>query len=182
VWSYAGVRPLYDDGSDNPSEVTRDYVLKVDRTGGPKAAPLLTVYGGKITTYRCLAEEAMAKLEPFFPQLRPAWTAHEALPGGDLNFNVFRDEMNARYPKLGRELLAGIVRRHGSLTPKVLEHAQGLHDLGRHFGAGLTEREIAYMRSEEWAVTADDILWRRSKCGLHMTPAERAAVRDHVGA
>ena len=181
VSSYAGVRPLYDDGSDNPSEVTRDYVLKLDR-GQPKEAPLLSIFGGKITTYRCLGEEALFKLVPFFPQMRPPWTAHEALPGGDLNFNAFRDDMAARYPHLGRELLAGIVRRHGSLTPKVIGHAQKLDDLGRHFGAGLTEREIAYMREEEWAVTADDVLWRRSKCGLHMTEAERAAVREHIGA
>jgi D-erythritol 1-phosphate dehydrogenase len=179
--SYAGVRPLYDDGSDNPSEVTRDYVLKVDTTGGARAAPLLTVFGGKITTYRRLAEEAIAKLAAFFPGMRPAWTAREALPGGDVSFNAFRDEMHARYPKLGRELLAGIVRRHGSRTPKVLGDARGIADLGRHFGAGLTEREVAYLRAEEWALAADDVLWRRTKCGLHMDDAERAAVREHLG-
>jgi glycerol-3-phosphate dehydrogenase len=183
VSSYAGVRPLYDDGSDNPSEVTRDYVLKVDvPVGAANAAPLLTVFGGKITTYRCLAEEAMAKLQPFFPRMRPPWTAHEALPGGDLSFNAFRDAMAERYPKLGRELLAGIVRRHGSLTPRVLGHAQVRDGLGRHFGAGLTVREIDYLRGEEWALTAEDILWRRTKCGLHMTEAERAAVREYLGA
>ncbi|HET9578041.1 MAG TPA: glycerol-3-phosphate dehydrogenase [Usitatibacter sp.] len=181
ISSYAGVRPLYDDGSSNPSEVTRDYVLKVDRTGGPKAAPLITVFGGKITTYRRLAEEVMAKLAPFLPALRPPWTAHEALPGGDLSFNAFRDEMTARYPHLGRELLAGIVRRHGSRTPKVLGHAQRLDDLGRYFGAGLTEREVDYMRAEEWAMTGEDVLWRRSKCGLHMTAVERESLRNHVG-
>jgi glycerol-3-phosphate dehydrogenase len=156
-------------------------VLKVDTTGGARAAPLLTVFGGKITTYRRLAEEAIAKLAAFFPNMRPAWTAREALPGGDVSFNAFRDEMHARYPKLGRELLAGIVRRHGSRTPKVLGDARGLVDLGRHFGAGLTEREVAYLRAEEWALAADDVLWRRTKCGLHMDDAERAAVREHLG-
>ena len=179
VSSYAGVRPLYDDGSDNPSEVTRDYVLKLDTAPG---APLLTIFGGKITTYRRLAEEAMEKLRAAFPAMRGEWTASEALPGGEINFNAFRDTMHNRYPNLGRELLAGIVRRHGALTPKVLGDAKRLDDLGRHFGGGLTEREIAYLRAEEMAMTAEDILWRRTKCGLHMTEAERAAVREHVGA
>jgi glycerol-3-phosphate dehydrogenase len=179
VSSYAGVRPLYDDGSDNPSQITRDYVLKLDSAGG---APVLSLFGGKITTYRCLAEEAMAKLAPFFPGMKPAWTATEALPGGEINFNAFRDTMHARYPHMGRELVAGIVRRHGSNSPKVLGDAQKLEDLGRHFGAGLTAREIDYLRAEEMAMTAEDILWRRTKCGLHMSEAERAAVREHVGA
>jgi glycerol-3-phosphate dehydrogenase len=178
VSSYAGVRPLYDDGSDNPSEVTRDYVLKLDDAG----APLLSIFGGKITTYRCLAEESLGKLARFFPRMRGSWTAGGPLPGGVPNFNAFRDEMAARYPKLGRELLAGIVRRHGALAPKILGDAKGLDDLGRHFGGGLTAREIEYLRAEEWAVTAEDILWRRTKCGLHMAEAERAAVRQHLGA
>ncbi len=180
VSSYAGVRPLYDDGSDNPSEVTRDYVLKVDRGGGQDAAPLLTVFGGKITTYRRLAEEAMAKLAAFFPGMKGDWTASEALPGGDLDYNAFRDEMHARHPQLGREVVAGIVKRHGSRAGSILGEAKVLGDLGRHFGAGLTEREIDYLRSAEWAVTADDVLWRRTKCGLHMSAAERAAVRDFM--
>lgn len=179
VSSYTGVRPLYDDGSDNPSEVTRDYVLKRAAAAG---APLLSVFGGKITTYRCLAEEAMEKLSPFFPGMKPSWTATEALPGGEIHFNIFRDTMAARYPQLGRELLASLIRRHGSETAAFLGDATKRDDLGRHFGAGLTEREIAYFRAEEWAMTAEDILWRRTKCGLHMSEAERAAVREHVGA
>jgi len=179
VSSYAGVRPLYDDGSDNPSEITRDYVLKLDSAPG---APLLSIFGGKITTYRCLAEEAMAKLAPFFPGMKPSWTATEALPGGEINFNAFRDTMAARYPQLGRELLASLIRRHGSNAPALLGNAQKRDDLGRHFGAGLTAREIDYFRAEEWAMTAEDILWRRTKCGLHMSEAERAAVREYVGA
>jgi glycerol-3-phosphate dehydrogenase len=177
VSSYAGVRPLYDDGSANPSEVTRDYVLKVDHEQG--RAPLLTVFGGKLTTYRCLAEEALEKLAPYFPGLGGTWTGGEALPGGDVgHFNRFRDEMHERHPELGRDLVEGIVRRHGSRASAVLGEARHLADLGRYFGGGLTEREAEYMRANEWATTAEDVLWRRSKCGLHMTPDERRAFEE----
>jgi D-erythritol 1-phosphate dehydrogenase len=180
VSSYAGVRPLYDDGSANPSELTRDYVLKVDHEAG--RAPLITIFGGKITTYRRLAEEAMEKLAPFFPGLKSPWTAGQALPGGALpHFNAFRDEMHRKYSRLGRELVDGIVRRHGSRTTAILGDAGSLEHLGRHFGAGLTEREVGFLRAEEWAVTAEDILWRRTKCGLHMTGEERRALAEHVG-
>ena len=177
VSSYAGVRPLYDDGTDDPSQVTRDYVIKVDHAG--RKAPLLTVFGGKLTTYRCLAEEAMDKLAPFFPGLKARWTANEVLPGGDVaHFNRFRDEMSARYAEMGRDLVDGVVRRHGSRTPTVLGDARSLKDLGRYFGGGLTEREVSYMRDHEWALAADDVLWRRSKCGLHMSAAERHAFKE----
>lgn len=179
VWSYAGVRPLYDDGSRDPSKVTRDYVLKVD--GRHSEPPLLTVFGGKITTYRRLAEEAIAKLAPWFPGMKGEWTASEPLPGGDVGrFNAFRDEMQARYRTLGRELVEGIVRRHGSRAPRILGEARSIADLGRHFGAGLTEREIDYLVTEEWAETGEDVLWRRTKCGLHMDEAARRAVDDFV--
>ena len=177
VSSYAGVRPLYDDGTADPSAVTRDYVLKVDHAN--HKAPLLTVFGGKLTTYRCLAEDAMDKLAPFFPGLKGSWTAKETLPGGDVpHFNRFRDEMSERFPELGRDLLEGIVRRHGSRAPDVLGGAKHLAELGRYFGGGLTEREAAYMRVHEWAKTAEDVLWRRTKCGLHMTPAEQRAFQE----
>jgi len=179
VASYAGVRPLYDDGSANPSEVTRDYVLRVDHDR--QAAPLLTIFGGKITTYRRLAEEAMGKLAPFFRGMKGDWSATQALPGGALpHFNAFRDEMHARYSRLGRELVEGVVRRHGSRTTAVLGEAKSLGDLGRHFGAGLTEREVEYLRAEEWAITAEDVLARRTKCGLHMSAAERSALEQHL--
>jgi glycerol-3-phosphate dehydrogenase len=175
VHSYAGVRPLYDDGTANPSEVTRDYVLKVD--ADRNAAPLLSVFGGKITTYRRLAEEALGLLRAYFPGTRGDWSGSEELPGGDVgHFNAYRDAMRARYPDLGRELVEGVVRRHGSRTPRVLRDARWPEGLGRNFGAGLTEREVEYFVTEEWAETAEDILWRRTKCGLHMTPAQREAV------
>ena len=179
AWSYAGVRPLYDDGSEDPSKVTRDYVLKVDGRAGE--APLLTVFGGKITTYRRLAEEAIEKLAPWFPGLPGEWTAREPLPGGDVGrFNAFRDEMHARYSTLGRELVDGIVRRHGSRAPRILGNARSIAELGRHFGAGLTEREVEYLAAEEWAETAEDVLWRRTKCGLHMDAAQRSAVEEFL--
>jgi glycerol-3-phosphate dehydrogenase len=178
VSSYAGVRPLYDDGSANPSEVTRDYVLKVHHDN--RAAPLLTIFGGKITTYRRLAEEALAKLEPYLPMKGP-WTETEPLPGGTVrHFNGFRDEMHKRYCTLGRDLVEGIVRRHGSRAGAILGEARSLADLGRHFGAGLTEREVEFLRREEWAQTAEDVLWRRTKCGLHMTEPERAAFAQYM--
>ena|SRR5579862_2428202 len=177
--SYAGVRPLHDDGSANPSEVTRDYTLKLDLEHGK--APLLTVFGGKITTYRRLAEEAMAKLVPFLKSAKGAWTANEALPGGDVgHFNGFRDAMHAQYPELGRELVEGVVRRHGSRTTRILKDARYPEALGRNFGAGLTEREIDYLVSEEWARTAEDVLWRRTKCGLRMTAAQRESVDAYM--
>jgi D-erythritol 1-phosphate dehydrogenase len=179
VSTYAGVRPLYDDGTPNPSEVTRDYVLKVDDVAGK--VPLLSVFGGKITTYRRLAEQALDKLQPFYASMKAAWTSKEALPGGDLrHFNAFRDEMREKYPGLGRDLVEGVVRRHGSRAPRVLGKARQLADLGMNFGAGLTSHEIEYLVAEEWAVTADDILWRRTKCGLHLDAAQRGAVEAYV--
>ncbi len=180
VSSYAGVRPLYDDGSANPSEVTRDYVLKVDDQAG--RAPVLAVFGGKITTYRRLAEEAMAKLGKYLPGMRGDWTGAEVLPGGDVHhFNAFRDDMQTRYARLGREVIESIVRRHGSRTPDILGDAQGLESLGRHFGAGLTEREVEYLKAHEWAQTAEDILRRRTKCALHMTIDEQSAFAHYMG-
>ena len=179
VSSYAGIRPLYDDGTPNPSQVTRDYVLRVDHADG--TAPLLTIFGGKITTYRRLAEEAMEKLQPYFPGLKGPWTQGEPLPGGDVpHFNAFRDEMFKTYSKLGRDLVDGIVRRHGSRATRILGEARSIDDLGRHFGAGLTEREVEYLRQEEWALTAEDILWRRTKCGLHMSDEQRRAVEAQL--
>jgi glycerol-3-phosphate dehydrogenase len=179
VWSYSGVRPLYDDGSPNPSAVSRDYVTKVEDVGGE--APLLTLFGGKITTYRTLAETVLEQLQPYYAWLGGPWTANEPLPGGDVaRFNAFRDEMHRKYAGLPRDLVEGITRRHGSRTVRVLGDAIGPDDLGRHFGAGLTEREVDYFLAEEWARTADDILWRRTKCGLHMTAAEREGVDAYL--
>ena len=178
VWSFAGVRPLYDDGTDDPSAITRDYVLKLDEAG----APLLTIFGGKITTFRRLAEEALERLAPHFAGLKPAWTATAPLPGGDLGgqgFDAFLAETARRYPALPQPMMRRLCRAYGSDVPALLGDGG---KLGEDFGAGLTAREIDWLRREEWARTSEDVLWRRSRLGLHMTEAQRDRVRDAVGA
>ena len=182
VWSFSGVRPLHDDGSSDPTAVTRDYVFKVDALEGepgPNRAPVLSIFGGKITTYRKLAEAALAVLAPYFPGMQPVWTRNAPLPGGDLpnrDRNALFAQLCRRYPDLPAELLRGLARRHGTRALHVLGDAKRMVDLGRDFGAGLTAREIDYLIAEEWARTADDVLWRRTKCGLPMTPLQREAV------
>jgi glycerol-3-phosphate dehydrogenase len=181
VWSYAGVRPLYDDGKSDPSSITRDYVMELDDEGGK--APVLSIYGGKLTTYRCLAETALAKLAPFFPAMGRPWTDREPLPGGNLpHFNAFRDEVHERYRGFPRELLEAVVRRHGALALEVLGDARRPEDLGANFGHGLTAREVDWLVEREWAQTADDILWRRTKCGLHLDATQRAALEAYLAA
>jgi len=177
VWSYAGVRPLYDDESDDPSSVTRDYVLKLDAP--PDAAPLLSVFGGKITTFRKLAEQAIDTLSPKVSSRRGAWTKHAPLPGGDVpraDFNAYTAESRDRYPWLPADLLDRLLRTYGTRIHDVLCDAKNLADLGRDFGAGLTEAELRALTTHEWARTADDVLWRRTKLGLCMTADQRAAV------
>jgi glycerol-3-phosphate dehydrogenase len=175
VWSYAGVRPLYDDGSDNPSEITRDYVLKVDHVEGK--LPLLSIFGGKITTYRRLAEHAMRELGPFYQAMGAPWTRREPLPGGDIDSVVaYVRELQVRHPGLPPDYLGSLVMRHGSRTASLLAGIRSLANMGALFGDGehlLAEREIDFLIREEWAAGAEDILWRRTKCGLHMHAAER---------
>ena len=182
VWSFSGVRPLHDDGSSDPAAVTRDYVFKVDALEGEPGhgrAPVLSIFGGKITTYRKLAEAALAVLAPYFPGMKPDWTHDAALPGGDLpqrDRNALFAGLCRRFPDLPADLLRGLARRHGTRALRILGEAKVMADLGQDFGAGLTAREIDYLMAEEWARNADDVLWRRTKCGLPMTPAERDAV------
>jgi glycerol-3-phosphate dehydrogenase len=188
VWTYSGVRPLYDDGSSNPSEVTRDYVLKVDAmpgAPGPGRAPVLSIFGGKITTYRKLAEHVMADLAPYFPQARPAWTREATLPGGDLpgsDRNAWFAELCRRYPGLPDDLLRALARRHGTGAAVILGNARTRADLGEDFGANLTEREVDHFVGREWARTAADVLWRRTKCGLPMTSRQRERVASYLDA
>ena len=186
VWSYSGVRPLYDDGSSDPSAITRDYVFKTDALDGPPGpgrAPVLSIYGGKITTYRKLAEAALRELAPYFPAMKPPWTAGETLPGGDLpggDRAALLASLCARHPGVPVDVLRGIARRHGTRTARVLGSARALDDLGEHFGAGLTAREIDFLVDDEWARDADDVLWRRTKCGLPMSAAERERVAAYM--
>ena len=178
VWSYAGVRPLRDDGADAAQEATRDYVLEV--TGTP---PVLSVFGGKITTFRRLAEAALDKLSPFFPGMRPRWTAHASLPGGDFpwdGFAALRDDLARRYPFLPRATVTRLTRAYGTRVPAVMGDARTLSDLGTAFGAGLTAREVDFLVREEWARTAGDVVWRRSKLGLRMTPGEINVVASYL--
>jgi len=178
VWRYAGVRPLYDDGSSDPSAVTRDYTLRVDEDAG--TAPVLSVFGGKITTYRRLAEHAMERLAPYFPGLKPAWTAQAPFPGSDFGAATrveARDAFFARHADLPAARLRPIFRRHGMQADAVV----GDGNLGEDYGAGLTEREVRYFVDHEWAWSAEDVLWRRTKCGLLMNEAQRARVRQLMG-
>jgi glycerol-3-phosphate dehydrogenase len=178
VWSWSGVRPLYDDGSADPSDITRDYHFVLDEDG----PPLLSIFGGKLTTYRKLAESALERLARWFPD-RPPWTSSAPLPGGDFGGSSFADvaaAYRARYPKLDAHWLERLLRRHGLCAAEILGDARETADLGEAFGGGLYERELDFLVEREWAREADDVLWRRTKCGLHMTAAERARVAERL--
>jgi glycerol-3-phosphate dehydrogenase len=177
VWRYAGVRPLLDDGASKAQEATRDYVLALE------APALLSVFGGKITTHRRLAEAAMAKLARFYPGMRGAWTAHAALPGGDFPWDgseQVRADLARRYPSLAEATQRRFVRTYGTLAADVLGDTRRPADMGRCFGADLTEREIDWLVRAEWARTAEDVLWRRSKLGLRFGVTETRALNDHL--
>ena len=181
VWTYAGVRALHDDGSANPSKVTREYLLQLDYADN--RAPILSLYGGKLTTHRRVAEEAVGKLSGTFAGLDPGWTDRARLPGGDLggsSVQSFGAALRARYPDLPGDWLTGIARRHGALADSLLGGARRAEDLGVHFGAGLTAREVDYLTQHEWASQADDVLWRRTKAGLHLTALQREAVARYL--
>ena len=179
VWTYSGVRPLFDDGDDDPSAVTRDYHLEVD--GGPGKAPLLSVFGGKITTYRRLAEHALNDLAPYFPNMGVPWTTTRPVMDGEFPdaptfeeaFDQFARGAVTVHPGLPADLVRILVRRHGVGIDDLLENVKSVADLGRHFGGHLYEHEVRYLMREEWALEADDVLWRRTKEGLHMTPEQR---------
>lgn len=181
IETFSGVRPLFDDGQGNPSAVTRDYSFDLDETGG---VPMLNVYGGKITTFRKLSEHALQKVARFFPDMGGDWTRHAPLPGGDIpnaDFTLFLETLRQDYPWMPRRLAIHYGRLYGSLTPRIVGGATSLEGLGRHFGADLHEAEARYLARHEWARTADDVLLRRTKQGLHMTPGERDAFRAWFG-
>jgi len=182
VWTYSGVRPLYDDGSADPSSITRDYVFKLDTDDG-RGAAALSIYGGKITTYRKLAEHALQDLAPHLPSMPARWTANAVLPGGDLppgGFGELLGELTGRYSRLPGEVVRGLAHRHGTAAMSILGDAMAPSDLGEDFGQGLTAAEIDYLVDEEWARTGDDVLWRRTKCGLGMAEANRDRVAAYV--
>ena len=181
VWSYAGIRALYDDGQGNASAVSREYRMTVD--GSAKEAPLLSIYGGKLTTYRHLAERVLARLQPWLPDLRPPWSAAVHLPGGGLGPRGLPGlllELAGKYPALPPDLLHALARRHGTRAARVLGAAQTEADLGEHFGGGLYAAEVDYMAAHEWAHEVDDVLWRRTKCGLRIDATGRARLARHL--
>jgi len=167
VWSYSGVRPLYDDSSQNASKVTRDYKLDLDLR---KDAPVLSVYGGKITTFRKLSEQAVDMLKGSLNIRRGAWTADAALPGGDIpnaDFDAYVAQVKQQYAWLDESVLYDYVRNYGTRIHTLLEGVSSMAELGQHFSGPLYQAEVDYLVKHEWARSADDILWRRTKKGLH---------------
>lgn len=183
VWTYSGIRPLYDDKAENASAVTRDYVLDLDQREGQ--APLLSVFGGKITTYRKLAEHALEKLVPFYTQASGAWTGGATLPGGDFpaeGFDALVDALAAERPELPRDLLARWARAYGTRARSVFGSARTIEQLGEHFGADLYAAELAYLAREEWAMRAEDVVARRTKLLLRLSPDAVTRVDDWLAA
>ncbi len=175
VWTYSGVRPLYDDGAKSATAATRDYVLSLNTEG----APLLSVFGGKITTHRRLAEHAMAKLAPFFPRASGPWTAGKPLPGGDfpvLGFDDLVAGLRRDYPFLSAFHARRLARAYGTEARMILGAAKTASDLGRDFGATLTEAELLWLIHREYARSAEDVLWRRTKLGLRLSADQQAAL------
>ena len=172
VWSYSGVRPLYDDGASSASAATRDYVLSLNSDG----APLLNVFGGKITTYRVLAEEVLAKLG-----FGNSWTSGVPMPGGDFDWDGserLTNHLMEGFPFLSRSWARRLIRTYGTLAAELLGSAKSESDLGRSFGATLTEAELNWLYEREFARTGEDVLWRRAKLGLRLSDSERQSVND----
>ena len=181
VWTYSGVRPLYDDGASSATAATREYVLSLDDAG----APLLNVFGGKITTYRKLAEAAMARIAPFLPGMDEDWTAGVALPGGDFpvaGVRTLLKGLRKDYPFLSDFWALRLVRCYGTEVRKVLGDAKTVGDLGRSFGGTVTARELDWAIKNEWVRTAEDFLWRRTKLGLRLSEAEIARIDGYIKA
>jgi len=176
VWTYSGVRPLYDDGASSATAATRDYTLKVDTSAG---APMLNVFGGKITTYRRLAESALEKIGTQLGVTKGAWTAGVPLPGGDFPVRGVESlitDLKASYPFLSEFWARRLVRAYGTEATKVLGDAKEAADLGRDFGATLTESEVTWLMTHEYARTAEDVVWRRNKLGLRLDAGQIEAL------
>jgi glycerol-3-phosphate dehydrogenase len=177
VWTYSGVRPLFDDGASAAQEATRDYVLKSE--GGGDIAPLVNIFGGKITTYRRLAESMLEKIAGLIGGKGSPWTQGATLPGGDFANNGYEAlvaKYQRDYPFLPDGMAHRLVRLYGTRTADILVGASKLTDLGEDFGVGLTESEVDYLIRDEWVLCADDVLWRRTKLGLLMG----APAKDHL--
>ena len=179
-WSFSGVRPLYDDGASEARAATRDYVLTLDAP--ERAAPVLSVFGGKITTFRRLAEHAMRDLAPHFPVMGKPWTRDARLPGGDMDYDLGRWESGIawRYPTVEATVVRRLCHLYGTRVHSVLEGVAEGAGMGRDFGAGLHQREVDWLMDNEWAETAADVLWRRTKLGLHFSAAEVEALDRYM--
>lgn len=185
VWSYSGVRPLYNDGSidakNSATAATRDYLLKVDQGTGEEEAPLLNIFGGKITTYRRLAESALEKITPFFKETGKPWTADASLPGGNFPVEGVKkliEKLIEEYPFLTQEWAKRLIKSYGTEAQKILEDSSSEKDLGINFGGTLTESEVEWLIENEFAQSTEDIVWRRSKLGLHMSVEEVVMLDD----
>jgi glycerol-3-phosphate dehydrogenase len=179
VWTYSGVRPLFDEGKTSAHAVSRDFVLDLIGEGGRPA--LLNVVGGKITTYRHLAEEVADKLQPWLSKAGPDWTATAPLPGGDLPVDgvpALAAALRQGREDIDERLAARLARSYGTRARDLLGPPQSPLPLGRHFGGGLYQREVEFLVETEWARSADDILWRRSKLGLRLDAGQRQALAD----
>lgn len=180
VWTYSGVRPLCDDESDSPQAITRDYTLDVHDQDGK--APLLSVFGGKLTTYRKLAEHALEKLSGYYENCGPAWTKNAVLPGGDLGTDrdSYAAQLRRRFTWLPEALARRYARTYGTRTEQLLGTAQSLEDLGEHFGHNLYEAELRYLIAEEWVVELDDAIWRRTKLGMWLDEGQKQRVAEWI--
>ena len=179
--AFSGIRPLFDDGASKAQEATRDYVLKTD--GDAESGMMINLFGGKITTYRLLSETVLEIIEEALGRRGPRWTARTALPGGDFAIDRFGERLDglaAAYPFLDRAVVRRLFRQYGTRAHAVLAEAKSTADLGRHFGQGLFETELRYLTGREWAMTAEDILWRRTKLGLKFTASEAAALDAYL--
>ena len=179
VWSYSGVRPLYNDGAKSATGATRGYVLSLDTDG----APLLNIFGGKITTYRRLAENALNKLAPFLPGTRGQWTARQPLPGGDFGYDKVPElvaSLKRDYPFLSDAWARRLVRAYGTDARKLLAEARSAKDLGSEFGATLTAAEVDWLMTHEFARAAEDVVWRRTKLGLRLTAQQIDRLQSYM--
>ncbi|MBE7733962.1 glycerol-3-phosphate dehydrogenase [Devosia faecipullorum] len=181
VWTYSGVRPLFDDGASAAQEATRDYVLKLE--GDAQTGAVINVFGGKLTTSRRLAESVLEKIEAVLGGKGPAWTKNSTLPGGDFGVKSFEAELRRLgmdYPAMGAGLLRRLLRLYGTRARVILGGAKSQADLGTHFGADLYGAEVDYLLAQEWARSAEDILWRRTKLGLRVTPEDVVRLEDYL--
>jgi glycerol-3-phosphate dehydrogenase len=182
VWTYSAVRPLFDDGASKAQEATRDYVLKVDSTD---ATPLLNVFGGKLTTYRRLAEHALEKIAEEIGGKGQAWTAGSKLPGGDFAVTGYEEQvakLKAAHPFIDMAHAERLIRAYGTAAFEILRGAQSQNELGRYFGGDLYEREVDWLMAHEWAQQADDVIWRRTKQGLRLSADQVHVLEEYMAA